>query len=408
MSLDLRRNTLGAVIIVAMLAACGGSSTSLTPWPAMPAVKPARVNPAYGLIYSFGGYPDGAAPYSGLTDVNGSLYGTASAGGTSGNGMAFGISISSRKEIAHDSFSGSNGAAPEAGLIGVGGKLYGTAAAGGTSSKGTVFAISAGKPTALYNFKGGTDGAVPTADLNNHPANDTLYGTTKSGGTNNKGTVFALSPSGKETVLHSFGGSPDGALPLAALTGCKQCSNHDTLYGTTSNGGKYKKGTVFSISLSGTERVVYSFKGGSDGAIPQAGLFDANGTLYGTTEIGGANNAGTIFAISSSGVESVIYSFKGHPDGQYPFGGILDVNGTLYGTTASGGEHGKGTVFKLEPSSGVETLLHSFGKSGSTDGAGPRGRLIEVNGTLYGTTLSGGAGTSACAAGCGTVFWVSP
>jgi uncharacterized repeat protein (TIGR03803 family) len=97
--------------------------------------------------------------------------------------------------------------------------------------------------------------------------------------------------------------------------------------------------------------VLYSFKGGSeDGEYPEAGLINVKGTLYGTTYDGGANGDGTVFAITTSGAETVLHSFKGGSgDGEDPEAGLLNVKGTLYGTTFEGGANGDGTVFSLKP-----------------------------------------------------------
>ena len=158
----------------------------------------------------------------------------------------------------------------------------------------------------LYSFQGGSgDGANPQAGLLD--VEGTLYGTTESGGPNGYGTVFAIAPSGTETVLHYFGASSeDGTFPQAGLINVK-----GTLYGTTFQGGAHDLGTVFAITPSGTETVLYSFMGkcnGSctDAAYPLAGLLDVNGTLYGTTQEGGAGNYGTVFTITPSGTETVL------------------------------------------------------------------------------------------------------
>ena len=97
--------------------------------------------------------------------------------------------------------------------------------------------------------------------------------------------------------------------------------------------------------------MLYSFEGGSkDGAYPEAGLLNVNGTLYGTTyEGGGATGGGTVFAITTSGKETLLHSFTGSGDGEYPNAGLIDVSGTLYGTTADGGANDGGTVFLLSP-----------------------------------------------------------
>jgi uncharacterized repeat protein (TIGR03803 family) len=194
----------------------------------------------------------------------------------------------------------------------------------------------------LYSFQGGSgDGANPQAGLLD--VEGTLYGTTESGGPNGYGTVFAIAPSGTETVLHYFGtGSGDGTFPQAGLINV-----NGTLYGTTFQGGTHDLGTVFAITPSGTETLLYSFMGkcnGSctDAAYPLAGLLDVNGTLYGTSQQGGANNLGTVFTITPSGTETVLYGFKGGKvrDGQFPQAGLINVKGTLYGTTYEGGPQG--------------------------------------------------------------------
>ena len=216
---------------------------------------------------------------------------------------------------------------------------------------------------------------------------DNLYGTTWEGGVNNTGTVFRLTPSGTETVLHSFctTGFPcaDGAYPTSGV-------NFDAagnIYGTTTAGGTYGYGTVYQISASGTESLIYSFTGGADGARPYAGLVsDKAGNLYGTATGGGANGSGTVFQLTPSGTLTVLHTFAG-ADGNDPNGGvILDPKGNLYGTTTAGGAHGYGTVYKLSPA-GTETVLYSF--TGGADGGVPARGLVLKKGYLYGTTTNG-------------------
>jgi uncharacterized repeat protein (TIGR03803 family) len=224
----------------------------------------------------------------------------------------------------------------------------------------------------------------------------TLYGTTYYGGTYNAGTIFSISTAGSEHVLHSFGSRLDGANPIAGLidVGGK-------LYGTTFTGGRFGGGTVFSISATGKERRLHSFGGtSSDGHWPYAGLVDVNGTLYGTTYAGGAYNGGTVFSITLNGTEKVLHSFGNGHDGLWPHASLIEVNGTLYGTTSGGGgRHNPGTVFSIS-AAGTEQVLHSFGRG--SDGANPVAGLIDVNGALYGTTEAGGT------YGDGTVFALSP
>jgi uncharacterized repeat protein (TIGR03803 family) len=246
----------------------------------------------------------------------------------------------------------------------------------------------------LYSFTGSPDGSNPYASFLG--AKGTLYGTTAGGGVYNEGTVFTISESGAEHVLYSFTGMPDGAGPRAGLIDVS-----GTFYGTTGAGGAYDHGTVFTISKSGKEHVLHSFNGStnSDGRNPDASLIDVNGTLYGTTLYGGTNYfGGTVFSITPGGNEKVIYSFGSRPDGTNPDASLVNVGGTLFGTTEFGGTYGKGTVFSISTSR-LEQVLHSFGAG--NDGAEPIASLIDVKGTLYGTTPYGGK------RGNGTVFEVS-
>jgi hypothetical protein len=108
------------------------------------------------------------------------------------------------------------------------------------------------------------------------------------------------------------------------------------------NGGA--DGTVFELMNTGsgyTEEVLYRFYGGypTDGDSPVAGLIaDANGDLFGTTQLGGANNLGAAFELVNTGsgyTEKVLYTFGGGADGAYPRAGLIaDANGDLFGTTA--------------------------------------------------------------------------
>jgi len=280
------------------------------------------------------------------------------------------------------------------------GTLYGTTYGGGSSSYGTIFKITtAGSESVIYSFKGTPDGEGPHAGLT--ALNGALYGTTEFGGTTcpdygslGCGTVFKVTSSGIESVLYSFKGTPDGEGPYAGLTELR-----GSLYGTTVLGG-LGVGTVFAASTSGTENVLYSFKGAPDGAEPFAGLTVLSSTLYGTTPVGGTSGYGTVFAVSTSGTETVPYSFKGGKDGEGPSAPVIAVKGALYGTTDSGGdsECTCGTVFETNVS-GTEHVLYAF--KGNPDGANPFGGLTLLNRKLYGTTDVGGYGD-------GTVFSISP
>ena len=291
------------------------------------------------------------------------------------------------------SFNGTDGKAPAAGLIDVNGTLYGTTYGGGATDDGTLFEITpSGTQKVLHSFRDGKDGALPGASLLD--VRGMLYGTTiDGGGPGDEGVVFKITRSGAETILHRFTAGSDGANPYAPLT-----EVDGVLYGTTAGGGTKSEGTVFKITPLGKERVLYSFGAGfNDGTTPASGLINVNGALYGTTSYGGGNcgsyGCGTVFEVTTTGAETPIYGFKGGKDGSTPAAALVNVDGTLYGSTTLGGSENAGTVFKIT-TSGEETVLYSF--KGGRDGARPE-KLIVRNGVLYGTTAAGGSGNDGTA-----------
>ncbi|MGB8908477.1 MAG: choice-of-anchor tandem repeat GloVer-containing protein [Candidatus Cybelea sp.] len=387
----------------ALLSACGGSgafSPSLSGAGALPTDRRlVSAEPLAGesVLYAFTGAPNAAFPYSGLlAGKHNEFYGVSNGGGTVG----------------------------PSGLL-----------------DGTVYEVSStGQERVLYDFQGGNDGGGSEAGLIADRAGN-LFGATQVGGgssacTNGCGVVFEMQPNGSgftERVLHAFQGGSDGELPLASLL----LGKHGVLYGTTSFGGGSGCsgpsgfagcGTVFSLTPSGsgyTEKIVYSFQGGTDGATPRDQLVaDSKGVLYGTTEFGGKTKSacdaspsgnttcGTVFKLTPSGNETILYRFDGGKrDGSNPRSALLLAsNGSLFGLTVFGGAAtlGAGTAYELTPYGKrySERVIHFFGQ-GSVDGArpyDPEGLTADSSGNLYGTTLL--STVSPC--GCGTVFELSP
>ena len=363
------------------------------------------------VLYSFGGHPgDGTGPVGGvILDSQENLYGTTCSGGVHDGGTAFKLTPTGAEVLLYSFESQFGvGSCPYAGLIfDKRGNLYGTTNYGGTYGLGTVFKIAPdGVQTILHSFgyEPG-DGKYPLASLI-FDKQGNLYGTTTYGGASGVGTVFKLSPSGTEAVLHSFGGEPgDGINPQGALILDKQGNLYGTTAGGGAYGGAYGHGMVFKLSSSGEETLLHSFGGQSaDGILPLGSLiFDKQGDLYGTTSAGGAYGWGTIFKLDPSGTETVLYSFGSLPtDAMIPYAGLIsDKKGNLYGTSIGGGAFGQGTVFKLAPT-GTEIVLYSFDRE-SGDGINPSASLLfDKQGNLYGTTPNGGA------YGYGTVFELIP
>jgi uncharacterized repeat protein (TIGR03803 family) len=375
----------------ALLTGCGGSQPPLSEMPQGEATEQSLALDQYSSLHTFGrSKADGLNPSADLIDVNGTLYGTTVGGGSYRYGTVFSIATSGKETVLHSFGSPYDGLNPEARLLNVNGTLYGTTAAGGANGGGTVFSMSLdGTEKILHSFdypysnpqKGG-DG--PEGGLIN--VNGTLYGTTAQGGAfvcggdaYLCGTVFSITTSGKKfKVLHSFGETNyDGESPAAALV------NVDgTLYGTTTAGGKGDGGTVFSITPDGREHVVYSFGANSyDGTDPFSALINVKGALVGTTSASGAGQGGTVFSMTTDGRVTTIVSFNGS-NGSAPLADLKNVKGVLYGTTSAGGLNNLGTVFRVTKS-GKETVLHSFGNGTGTQ---PRAGLAAVAGRLYGTT----------------------
>ena len=404
------------------------------------------------VLYSFTGGADGSYPYAGvIRDSAGNLYGTTSAGGTSGAGVVYKLNTSGQETVLYSFTGGADGGSPYAGVIAdSAGNLYGTAEFGGTSSAGVVYKVNTtGQETVLYTFTGGADGGYPAAGvIRNSEGN--LFGTTIYGGNLGSsldycygcGVVYKLDTSMNETVLYAFTGGADGGYPDAGVI----ADSAGNLYGTTNSGSgtavlgavyklntagqetsypllappdgsdvypgvirdeagnlygtAYEAGTggygvVFKLDPAGQETVLYSFTGWPNGVEPQGVIGDSAGNLYGITYNGGtASGLGLVYELTQAGQETVLHSFAGGTgDGIFPSGGLLrDSAGNLYGATEEGGPSGFGVVYKLN-TSGQETILYSF--TGYADGGFANGWLVlDSAGNLYGTAAFGGTGFS--------------
>ena len=314
---------------------------------------------------------DGDNPRGGFVeDAAGNLYGTTIEGGAGNSGTVYKLTPKGSETILWSFKAGADGAGPYGDLVwDKKGNLYGTTIGGGEAPNCT-----------------------------------------------NCGTVFRLAPDGTETVLHAFNSYPgDGAEPIAAPIRDRQGNLYGTTYdGGNKSCGQYACGTVFKVAPDGTETMLYAFcnkANCADGAAPGGALImDKDGNLYGTTTAGGRSacsdegypGCGTVFRLTPSGKETVLFSFDGGGQGAYPYSSLIsDDGGNLYGTTDLGGAYGQGAVFKLS-ANGKETVLYSF--TGGTDGAEPLTGLTESGGYLCGTATEGGDHACYDGHGCGTVF----
>jgi uncharacterized repeat protein (TIGR03803 family) len=412
------------------------------------------------VVYSLGATTaDGTYPSQLILGRDGNIY-VVSGNGGYGDGAILKITPAGAETVLY-AFEGCSqsctptsnrdGSLPSSLIEGRDGNFYGTTYSGGTGlcyvqgtsyGCGTIFKLTpAGVETVLYNFNGpagdSVDGVGPNILIQGRDGN--FYGTTVYGGSNGYcdsgagcGTVFKLTPSGTETVLHSFtygiGDSIDGAVPGAIFQ-----AGDGNLYGTTGGGGINGSGTVFKISTGGVESVVYSFPLHD---IPGATVFPtlafagADGDLYGTTMIGGTTDMGSVFKVTTDGAFTELYAFRhgvngNTSDGSGPVRVLQGSDGNLYGVTNGGGAYAGnpgiyldswsgGTVFRITPA-GIETVVHAFSGARpghpSTDGAHPVALLQAPDGNFYGLTSFGGANLAACCDGGddggGTVFLLS-
>lgn len=341
--------------------------------------------------YNFTNTPGGANPLR-LTLANGLLFGSTAFGGTNGNGTVFTFDTNSSVLTTIYNFTGANNSGSEPNNVLAGGnKIYGTTLVGGTNSYGMVYAVGTNGSgfVSLYSFDGYPDGENPRSGL--VMSGGVLYGTTYLGGTgtgaSGVGTVFKINIDGTGyATLHSFTNTPDGAEPQS-----EPVLGGNTLYGTTTGGGTNGKGTIFAINTNGTGyTVLYSFTNTPGPIYPIGGLVLSAGVLYGTGSGGGNNANGAIFAINTDGSGfRVLHSFSGSTDGTTPKATLTLTGSYLYGTTVSGGSGSGGTIFLINTNGAGFAVLGSF-TNNAASGSDLLGGVIQAGNGMWGTAYQGG------------------
>jgi uncharacterized repeat protein (TIGR03803 family) len=410
-----------AVALLQLLTSCSGGTAR------GPVFVPSQLDRSPRLahvvpFYDYGGGTSdalGSGGFGGLTiDANGTIYGPATYGGKkscSGIGSSFKI--------------------PGCGLV------Y----ALNPDSTGMTYS-----ETVLHVFKGCKDGNSPTTALLQVGKN--FYGTTELGGgcpySGGCGTVFEITPAGKETIVYRFNNLVGGAQPRGDLV----ADSHGNLFGTTALGGDgtgsgsfgcgyYGCGTVYELVRTGSSykyRLVYAFQGTTDGSLPGALLLQ-NGAIFGTAF--GGNNGPACYGSAACGTAFelvplrggkyhfvLLHTFAGGSDGSAPNRLVAGLNGILYGNTALGGggdcgkqtPNGCGIIYSLSPAkhgSYVYSIIHRFGAFSDGQFAA---NVTYYNGTIYGITVAGGINSSSCLspdgaqgkpphrAGCGTIYSLRP
>ncbi len=365
-----------------------------------------------GAFAVFGGASNGKKPWGTLVDSSGGTFlGTTEFGGSaSDKGCVFRIATTGTATGVLQvvkTFSGgsTDGANPRAGLwkSKADGLFYGTTYAGGSANLGTVYRIDAlGADPKLVAYMETTKGSKPLGTLIEPPVADGfLYGTCSEGGANKVGSVFKVSREGEATSINSTNlasfNTTDGKSPGAALT----FAPDGLAYGTTEHGGVAGLGAIFRITLGVSLRNVASFVSDSGSFLRAALTAAPDGSMIGTTFDGGSNGDGSVFRLAADGTFSRIASFTG-PDGANPYGSVVALaDGTLYGTTYKGGSSERGTFYRITADGTVQSLIKFGGAVTAPLGTNPRGMLVRSGNDFFGVTEKGGANDK------GTIFKIT-
>jgi uncharacterized repeat protein (TIGR03803 family) len=241
----------------------------------------------------------------------------------------------------------------------------------------------------LHHFSG-RDGALPLAGLILH-SDGSAYGTTANGGRFDRGTVYRLTDDQRVKVLHSFADRPrDGAAPLSSVAE----GDDGALYGVTPFGGQAvgrDGGVAYRLARGSGYDVLHDFgRTATDGDSSVAGLTLASDRcFYGATRYGGDHGFGVVYRMDTAGVVTPIWSLPANPDPANPYAAPIEgMDGTLYGTSMNGGSEGWGTIYALSRSGRNARVLHSFAFD---DGGRPQVGVIQAGDrALYGTTPTNG------------------
>ncbi|QMU27671.1 choice-of-anchor tandem repeat GloVer-containing protein [Adhaeribacter radiodurans] len=352
----------------------------------------------YKVIFSFIRHL-GYRPYGDLVEgTDGNFYGMTYYGGTFDKGTVFKLTPTGTHTVLHNFNGTSRGGWPTGNLVrGNDGNYYGVTTSGGANQLGTIFKITpTGTFTLLHTFETAT-GGTPIGSLTKGKDGN-FYGVTTAGGDNFSGTIYRITATGDYKVLHHYGFDEIGDTPKRSL----KLGKDGNFYGTTMNGGDWFNGTVYKVTPSGTVSALHPFLPSEDGGRANGLMQASDGYLYGMNEIGGPQGDGVIYRILPNGSNfKILVDLPGTFGGVTPRGGLVQGrDGFFYGMTEWGGEYNHGTIFRL-CSDGSFKILRSL--DDVNDGGYPRGDLmLGKDGNFYGLTSHGGVN------GSGTYFRITP
>ena len=356
----------------------------------------------YQILHHFqdGTASNGSKPYYNHLVLDGTtLYGTTYDGGAGSLGTIFRINTNGTGfEVMH-SFTNvpvNTGFRPFGGLTLVGDWLYGLSGGGGPNGSGVVYRIN--KMTDAYQmiYDLGT-GANDAGQPYGHPqvSGDVIYGMGKTGGANGLGSVFKVNTNGTGYQnIHSFsGGDSDGASPWGAIN-----LYDGVLYGMTRHGGDDDKGTLFKVNPNGTGYThLHEFGFPPAGQQPFGMPYITDDTIYGLVVNGGMHGSGGLGIMYRSDIVDgsgyqIIRHFNEDPDPHTAHGYPIMVNGKLYALSLWGGPGGFGALFEINPDGSDMNVLHSWDWDTGEMGIDPYGSLVyaPATATFFGTTYDGG------------------
>ena len=345
----------------------------------------------YSIVRHFGAYfADGVYPSSGvLLASDGLLYGQTLRGGPVDGGITYVVGHDGAYSGAVHSFTSASGKNPESALIeGRDGYLYGTTDRGGTNDSGVVFKMKKDTTgyTVLHRFNYRTGDGVRASGGVILASDGLLYGTTSEGGRANKGTIYRMQTNGfgYEVLVHFDGEGAEPVPPIGALVE----ADDGRLYGAASDGGSFFRGAIFRVNRDGSGlTALHSFEPPNDVFLPSRIHLATprHQNLYGTTVYGGISNAGAIFRVGRDGSDyTVLHHFTyERTNGALPGATLLESSdGFLYGSTSSGGSNGVGLLFRVATDGTGFFALRSF--AASNDVRSPSSLVEGSDGVLYG------------------------